>query len=180
MYRVVIADDEVLIRMYIREILENNGYEVVGEAEDGLDAIAVCRQKKPVMTGLEATKVINEDKLAGFVIILTAYRDKEITDQAVNTDVMGYIVKPVDEDTLIPSVKIAIHNYNQREIMAKEFHKTQEALDDRKYLDRAKGLVMERKKMSEKEAYTYIRSLSMDKGISMTELSKMLLKAYEG
>ena len=189
MYRVVIADDEVLIRMYIREILENNGYEVVGEAEDGLDAIAVCRQKKldfvimdinmPVMTGLEATKVINEDKLAGFVIILTAYRDKEIADQAVNTDVMGYIVKPVDEDTLIPSVKIAIHNYNQREIMAKEFHKTQEALDDRKYLDRAKGLVMERKKMSEKEAYTYIRSLSMDKGISMTELSKMLLKAYE-
>ena len=92
MYRVVIADDEVLIRMYIREILENNGYEVVGEAEDGLDAIAVCRQKKPdfvimdinmpVMTGLEATKVINEDKLAGFVIILTAYRDKEIADQA--------------------------------------------------------------------------------------------------
>lgn len=163
MYRVVIADDEVLIRMYIREILENNGYEVVGEAEDGLDAITVCRQKKP-----------------DFVIILTAYRDKEITDQAVNTDVMGYIVKPVDEDTLIPSVKIAIHNYNQREIMAKEFHKTQEALDDRKYLDRAKGLVMERKNMSEKEAYTYIRSLSMDKGISMTELSKMLLKAYEG
>ena len=69
--------------------------------------------------------MINEDKLAGFVIILTAYRDKEIIDQAVNTDVMGYIVKPVDEDTLIPSVKIAIHNYNQREIMAKEFHKTQ-------------------------------------------------------
>lgn len=192
MYRVVIADDEVLIRMYIREILENNGYEVVGEAEDGLDAIAVCRQKKPdfvimdinmpVMTGLEATKVINEDKLAGFVIILTAYRDKEIADQAVNTDVMGYIVKPVDEDTLIPAVKIAIHNYKQREAMAKEkeFHKTQEALDDRKYLDRAKGLVMERKNMSEKEAFTYIRSLSMDKGISMTELSKMLLKAYEG
>lgn len=186
MYRVVIADDEVLIRMYIREILENNGYEVVGEAEDGLDAIAVCRQKKPdfvimdinmpVMTGLEATKVINEDKLAGFVIILTAYRDKEIADQAVNTDVMGYIVKPVDE----PAVKIAIHNYKQREAMAKEFHKTQEALDDRKYLDRAKGLVMERKNMSEKEAFTYIRSLSMDKGISMTELSKMLLKAYEG
>lgn len=163
MYRVVIADDEVLIRMYIREILENNGYEVVGEAEDGLDAIAVCRQKKP-----------------DFVIILTAYRDKEIADQAVNTDVMGYIVKPVDEDTLIPTVKIAIHNYKQREAMAKEFHKTQEALDDRKYLDRAKGLVMERKNMSEKEAFTYIRSLSMDKGISMTELSKMLLKAYEG
>ena len=162
MYRVVIADDEVLIRMYIREILENNGYEVVGEAEDGLDAIAVCRQKKPdfvimdinmpVMTGLEATKVINEDKLAGFVIILTAYRDKEITDQAVNTDVMGYIVKPVDEDTLIPSVKIAIHNYNQRERLCEEFTRHRKFLDDRKYLDRSKGLVMERKKMSEKRS----------------------------
>lgn len=165
MYRVVIADDEVLIRMYIREILENNGYEVVGEAEDGLDAIAVCRQKKPdfvimdinmpVMTGLEATKVINEDKLAGFVIILTAYRDKEIADQAVNTDVMGYIVKPVDEDTLIPAVKIAIHNYKQREAMAKEFHKTQEALDDRKYLDRASPILNSEKKVIGALTYEY-------------------------
>lgn len=131
MYRVVIADDEVLIRMYIREILENNGYEVVGEAEDGLDAIAVCRQKKPdfvimdinmpVMTGLEATKVINEDKLAGFVIILTAYRDKEIVDQAVNTDVMGYIVKPVDEDTLIPAVKIASITISREKLWRRSF-----------------------------------------------------------
>ena len=137
MYRVVIADDEVLIRMYIREILENNGYEVVGEAKErsGCDrsvqtekaGFVIMDINMPVMTGLEATKVINEDKLAGFVIILTAYRDKEIADQAVNTDVMGYIVKPVDEDTLIPAVKIAIHNYKQREAMAKEFHKTQEA-----------------------------------------------------
>ena len=81
MYKVVIADDEVLIRMYIREILENNGFEVVGEAEDGLDAITVCKQKHPdfvimdvnmpVMTGLEAARVIHEDKLAGFVMILT-------------------------------------------------------------------------------------------------------------
>ena len=110
MYKVVIADDEVLIRMYIREILENNGFEVVGEAEDGLDAITVCKQKHPdfvimdvnmpVMTGLEAARVIHEDKLAGFVMILTAYRDKEIADQAVDMDVMGYIVKPVDEEML--------------------------------------------------------------------------------
>ena len=187
--QILIVDDSHMNREILTVILEEE-YRIL-EATNGEECIDLLKLygtgislilldiNMPVMTGLEATKVINEDKLAGFVIILTAYRDKEITDQAVNTDVMGYIVKPVDEDTLIPSVKIAIHNYNQREIMAKEFHKTQEALDDRKYLDRAKGLVMERKKMSEKEAYTYIRSLSMDKGISMTELSKMLLKAYE-
>lgn len=189
MYKVVIADDEVLIRMYIREILENNGFEVVGEAEDGLDAITVCKQKHPdfvimdvnmpVMTGLEAARVIHEDNLAGFVMILTAYRDKEIADQAVDIDVMGYIVKPVDEDTLMPAVKIALNNYRQWEEMKREFSRTREALDDRKYLDRAKGMIMDQRQLSEQDAYAYLRHLSMDKGISMTELAKMLLKAYE-
>lgn len=189
MCKVVVADDEVLIRMYIREILENNGFEVVGEAEDGLDAITICKQthpdfvimdvNMPVMTGLEAAKVIHEDKLAGFVIILTAYRDREIAEQAIDMDVMGYIVKPVDEDTFMPAVKIALHNYRQRKDMEKEFSRTREALDDRKYLDRAKGMIMDQKQMSEQNAYAYLRRLSMDKGVSMTELAKLLLKAYE-
>lgn len=189
MYRVVVVDDEVLIRMYIREILESNGYEVVGEAEDGLAAITVCMEQHPdfvimdinmpVMTGLEAAKVINEEKLAGFVIVLTAYRDKEIAEQAVNVDVMGYVVKPVDEDMLIPAVKIALNKYKQMQEIEKEFMKTKDALDDRKYVDRAKGIIMERKKVTENEAYTYIRKLAMDKGSSMAEIAKILLKAYE-
>lgn len=189
MYRVVIVDDEVLIRMFIREILENNGYEVVGEAEDGLSAITVCREQHPdfvimdinlpIMTGLEATKVINEENLAEFVIVLTAYRDKEIAEEAVNIDIMGYIVKPVDEDTLIPAIKIALNKHRQIQEMERECSKTKEALDDRKYVDRAKGMIMERKQMTEKEAYTYIRKLAMDKGNSMAEISKILIKAYE-
>ena len=188
MYRVVVVDDEVLIRMYIREILERNGYEVVGEAEDGLDAINICREKQPdfvlmdismpVLGGLEATKVITEEKLAGFTIILTAYRDKEIAKKAVDTDVMGYIVKPVDEDTLLPAIEIALNKWNQIKKMEKEVGKTKEALDDRKFVDRAKGLLMERRKMTEKDAYVYIRKLAMDKGNSMVEISKTLLKAY--
>ena len=188
MYRVVVVDDEVLIRMYIREILERNGYEVVGEAEDGLDAINICREKRPdfvlmdismpVLSGLEATKVITEEKLAGFTIILTAYRDKEIAKKAVDTDVMGYIVKPVDEDTLLPAIEIALNKWNQIKKMEKEVGKTKEALDDRKFVDRAKGLLMERRKMTEKDAYVYIRKLAMDKGNSMVEISKTLLKAY--
>ena len=188
MYRVVVVDDEVLIRMYIREILERNGYEVVGEAEDGLDAINICREKRPdfvlmdismpVLSGLEATKVITEEKLAGFTIILTAYRDREIAKKAVDTDVMGYIVKPVDEDTLLPAIEIALNKWNQIKKMEREVGKTKEALDDRKFVDRAKGLLMERRKMTEKDAYVYIRKLAMDKGNSMVEISKTLLKAY--
>ena len=121
---------------------------------------------------LEAAKVINEEKLAGFIIILTAYRDKDIAKQAVDIDVMGYIVKPVDEDVLIPAIEIALNKYRQIKKMEKEFDKTKEALDDRKYVDRAKGLLMERRKMTEKEAYVYIRKLAMDKGNSMVEIAK--------
>lgn len=186
--RAVIADDEVLIRMYIREILENNGYEVAGEAEDGMDAVTVCREQRPdfvimdinmpVMTGLEAARVIREDGLAGFVVVLTAYRDKEIAEQAVDLDVMGYVVKPVDEDTLIPAVRIAEKKYLQLEEIRQEYNKTKETLSDRKYVDRAKGLIMERRNMTEKEAFSYIRKLSMDKGKTMAETAKILLKAY--
>ena len=86
----------------------------------------------------------------------------------------------VDEDTLMPAVKIALNNYRHQEEMKREFSRTREALDDRKYLDRAKGMIMDQKQLSEQDAYAYLRHLSMDKGISMTELSKMLLKAYEG
>lgn len=186
--RAVIADDEVLIRMYIREILENNGYEVAGEAEDGMDAVTVCREQRPdfvimdinmpVMTGLEAARVIREESLAGFVVVLTAYRDKEIAEQAVDLDVMGYVVKPVDEDTLIPAVRIAEKKYLQLEEIRQEYNKTKETLSDRKYVDRAKGLIMERRNMTEKEAFSYIRKLSMDKGKTMAETAKILLKAY--
>ena len=186
--RAVIADDEVLIRMYIREILENNGYEIAGEAEDGMDAVTVCREQRPdfvimdinmpVMTGLEAARVIREESLAGFVVVLTAYRDKEIAEQAVDLDVMGYVVKPVDEDTLIPAVRIAEKKYLQLEEIRQEYNKTKETLSDRKYVDRAKGLIMERRNMTEKEAFSYIRKLSMDKGKTLAETAKILLKAY--
>lgn len=186
--RGVIADDEVLIRMYIREILENNGYEVAGEAEDGMDAVTICREQKPdfvimdinmpVMTGLEAARVINEEQLAGFIIVLTAYRDREIAEEAVNMDIMGYIVKPVDEDSLIPAIKIAQNKHHQIKEMEREFSRTKETLNDRKYVERAKGIIMERRNLTEKEAFSYIRRLAMDKGKTMAEVAKMLLKAY--
>ena len=188
MYRVVVVDDEVLIHMYVREILENNGYEVVGVAEDGLDAINVCREQRPdfvimdiripVLSGLEATKMIIEEKLAGFVIMLTACRDRNIAQKAVDIGAMGYIVKPVCEDSLLPAVEIAINEYKRFQAMEKEVIKAKESLDDRKFVDRAKGILMERKKMTENEAYTYLRKLAMDKEKSIGEVSKILIKAF--
>lgn len=93
-------------------------------------------------------------------------------------DIMGYIVKPVDEDTLIPAIKIAQNKYKQIEEMEREFSRTKETLNDRKYVDRAKGIIMERRNMTEKEAFSYIRRLAMDKGKPMAEIAKTLLKAY--
>lgn len=187
MYRVVIADDEVIIRMYISEILTNNGFEVVGEAEDGLDAMNICREKHPdfvimdvnmpILGGLEVAKVINEQNLADFIIILTAYRDKDIVKKAVDIGVMGYVVKPVDEDSLIPAIEVAIDKYKQVAEMKKELVKLQETLNGRKYLDRAKGLLMDQRHLTENEAYAYIRKLAMDKGMPIVDVAKTLINA---
>ena len=102
MYSVVVADDEPIVRLYLEELLSNNGYEVVGSVADGYDAIELCRRVRPdfvildinmpVISGLDAAKIINEEELAGFTLILTAYRDKAIACQAAEAEVMGYIV----------------------------------------------------------------------------------------
>ena len=188
MERVVIVDDEMLTRLYLREILESNDFDVVGEAGDGLDAVTVCRKlhpdfiildiNMPVMNGLEAARIITNEKLAGFVMLLTAYRDREITEKISSLDVMGYLVKPVDEYSLIPAIRIALNKYHQLAHIEQEYAKTKEALDGRKYLDRAKGMIMDTQHLSEHDAYAYLRKLAMDKGLSLTELSRLLLQAH--
>ena len=132
----------------------------------------------PVMNGLEAARIITNEKLAGFVMLLTAYRDREITEKISSLDVMGYLVKPVDEYSLIPAIRIALNKYHQLAHIEQEYAKTKEALDGRKYLDRAKGMIMETQHLSEHDAYAYLRKLAMDKGLSLTELSRLLLQAH--
>ncbi|MDR0923272.1 MAG: response regulator [Hungatella sp.] len=187
MYRVVIADDEPLIRMYVKEILESNGYCVVGDAGDGYDAIDLCRKTKPdfaildvkmpVLDGLEAANVINHEKLADFTLLLTAYRDKSIASKAVSADVMGCIIKPIDEDTLIPAVEIAISKHKKIQKLGSECDKAKNALEERKYVDRAKGILMEKRKMTEKTAYEYMRKVAMDKGCAIANIAKTIIRA---
>ena len=180
MFRIVIADDEPIIKMDVREILELNGYSV--------EAIEVCRNtlpdlvlmdiKMPVLDGLKAVEIIHEQKLARCVLMLTAYNEKSMLEQAKNADVMGYLIKPVDENSLIPAIEIALAKQSKIEKMNREFEKTRTALESRKYIDRAKGILMETKKMSELEAYNYMRKVAMDQECTIARIAQTIILSY--
>lgn len=189
MYRVLIADEDRQTRIQVREILEKNGYEVVGEAADGLEAVMICRRIKPdfvimdldlpVMTGLEAVRVIYQEKLTGFVLILTACHNKDRMHQAVQEHIMGYLIKPVDESALLGAIEVAFCQEESFMQAVQECKKTRKALDDRKYIERAKGILMESRKLSENEAYSWLRRQAMDKEQTMAEVARVLLKAFD-
>lgn len=189
MYRVVVADDDRKTCKWVMEFLQNNGYQVVGEAADGLEAVMVCRRERPdfvimdlsmpVMTGLEAIRVIRREKLAGFIIVLTSCRNKALLHQAAQENIMGYLVKPVEESALLGAVEVALCQEDHILKTERECEKTKKALEDRKYIEKAKGLLMEHRKLSENEAYSYIRRQAMDKEQTMAEIARILLMAYK-
>lgn len=116
--RVVIADDEPITRMDLKELLSEEGYQVVGEAADGFDAVEACKQsrpdlvlmdiKMPLLDGLSAAKILFEENLADTVMMLTAYSEREFVDEAKHIGVAGYLVKPIDEKSLVPSIELAV------------------------------------------------------------------------
>jgi len=184
-YRAVIADDEPVIKMDIKEILETNGYEVAGEALDGFEAVQQCRLHKPdfvimdikmpLLDGLKAAEIINREKLSNCVLLLTAYSDKSMAVQASKADVMGYLVKPIDENALIPAIEVALQKRSKIEKINTEYEKAKKALESRKLLDRAKGLLMDSRGMSEMEAYQYIRKVAMDKECTIGQVAEMII-----
>lgn len=172
--------------MYIKEILELNGYDVTGDAGDGMAAVNLCQEKKPdfaildmrmpVMNGLQAAAVINREKLACFTLLLTAYSDKSIAKDAVDANVMGCIIKPVDENILIPSIEIAVNEYKKMHKLLQKSQKAKTALLEREYVDKAKSVLMQKRKVSEKSAYDYMRRVAMDKGCTISEVAKLILR----
>lgn len=183
--RVVIIDDEPITRMDLREILQNQGYRVMGEAADGFDAIELCRQympdvvlldiKMPLLDGLSAAKIIYEENLAGTIILLTAYNEQEFIEGAKRNGVCGYLVKPIDETQLIPNIEIAMARNNEFLKLRKEFEKVSERLENRRLIEQAKGIVMSKNGICEQDAYNYIRKLSQMKNISMKRVSEIIL-----
>ncbi|MCP4117270.1 MAG: response regulator [Desulfobacteraceae bacterium] len=183
--KIVIADDEPITRMDVREILENAGYTVLGEASDGFDAVELCKKfnpdlvlldiKMPLLDGLKASRIIREQKLAKGVLLITAYSGKEFVDQAKEAGVMGYVVKPIREESLLPMVEVAIAKGEELDKMAQEIDRAKDQLESRKLIEKAKGVLMKEKNISEEEAFQMIRKIGMDKRCSMKEIAKIIL-----
>lgn len=184
--RVLIADDDPIIRLDLKQMLENLGYEVVSEAGDGQQALDQARETKPdicildvkmpVMDGIEVVKVLTEENIAP-AILLTAYSDHELVDRAKEAGVFAYLVKPFKPSDLPPAIEIARSRYEQNSHLTKEVGSLAERLEARKLVDRAKGIIMDQQKVSEAEAYRRIQQQSMNLRKSMREVAEAIILA---
>jgi response regulator NasT len=185
---VVIADDEPIARMDLKELLKNAEYNVVAEAADGFEAVEVCKRhhpdlvlmdiKMPALDGITATRIIHDEHLADTVILLSAYGEKYFIDDAKSAGADGYLVKPIDERALIPSIELAVERRRTLMKAKRDMEKISQRLKNRSIIEKAKGLLMNQGRMTEQEAYDYMRHLSRDKSLSMRRLSEVILKKH--
>jgi AmiR/NasT family two-component response regulator len=182
--RLVIADDESIIRMNLKETLVGLGYLVIGEAGDGVSVINLARElrpdlvvmdiKMPKLDGIQAAKVLTEERIAP-VLLLTAYSDRELVDRAREAGVVSYVVKPFRDAELLPAIEIALARYNEFREMDKQINDLKESLETRKLVDRAKGILMDTQGLKEQEAFRKIQQLSMNSRKSMREVAQAIL-----
>lgn len=185
MRKIIVVDDEPITRMDICEILREANYDVVAEAGDGFDAIEQSRKykpdfvimdiKMPILDGLKAAKVITKEKLSRGVVLLTAYSSKDFIEEAKNIGIIGYIVKPIDEKSFIPNLEIIFNKQEEFKELEKKYLKTSQKLEDRKKIDIAKSILMKTRDFTEKEAYEYIRTLSMNKRCDMGKIANIII-----
>lgn len=184
--KVLVVDDEALIRMDVREMLTEAGHTVLGEANCGEDGITKARElrpdfvimdvKMPGMGGIAAAKVIMEENIAP-VLLLTAYSQEDIVKKANDAGVMAYLVKPIREEQLFPAMNVAYERFQDMKSLEGELDKLRENLETRKLLDRAKGIIMDTYKLTEQEAYRKLQQYCMNKRISMRELAESIVRA---
>lgn len=184
--RILIADDEPIIRLDLRQMLESLGYEVVAEAGDGKQAVELAREQKPdvcildvkmpVMDGIEAVDIITDENIAP-TILLTAYSDKELIERAKAAGVFAYLVKPFKPSDLAPTIEVARARFDQNVILGKEVANLQDRLDARKSIDRAKGILMDSHQLNEAEAYRRIQIQSMNLRKTMKEVADAIILA---
>jgi two-component system, response regulator PdtaR len=186
--RLVIADDESIIRMNLKETLVSLDYLVVGEAGDGVSVINLARElrpdlvlmdiKMPKLDGIQAAKVLTEERISP-VLLLTAYSDRQLVDRAREAGVVNYIVKPFREAELLPAIEIAMARYQEFLVMDREIRDLKETLETRKIVERAKGVLMDKHGLKETEAFRKIQQLSMNTRKSMKEIAQAILLADE-
>ncbi|MFN8468877.1 MAG: response regulator [Caldilineaceae bacterium] len=186
--RVIIADDESLIRMDLREMLTNQGYLVVGEVGDGRSAVNLARElrpdivimdiKMPDMDGIEAAKIMTEERIAP-VLLLSAYSQQELVQRARQAGVAGYLVKPFRESDLPPAIEVALARFSEFRAMEREVDTLQDALETRKAVDRAKGILMDTQGLSETEAFRKIQKMSMNNRKPMRAVAEAIILAHQ-
>ena len=176
--RIVVAEDEAIIRMDLVEMLTESGYQVVGQASNGLEAIELVKEKKPDLAILDVKMPLLDGISAAEeiihiapVLMLTAFSQKELVERARDAGVMAYVVKPFSVTDLIPAMEIAMSRHKQMISLASEVADLQERLETRKLIDRAKGILMAALNLSEPEAFSWIQRAAMDRRMSMKEVA---------
>ena len=186
--RVIIADDESLIRMDLREMLTNLGYLVVGEVADGRSAVNQARElrpdvvimdiKMPDMDGIEAATMLTEERIAP-VVLLSAYSQRDLVQRAREAGVVAYLVKPYREEELSPAIEVALARFAEFKDLQKQVSDLQEALETRKLVDRAKGILMDKQGLTEAEAFRKIQKMSMDNRKPMKDVAEAIILAHQ-
>lgn len=186
--RVVIADDDPIIRMDLREMLTGMGYSVEGEAGDGKTIVNMARKdhpdlvimdiRMPELDGIEAARILSTERIAP-VLLLTAYSEPDLVQRAAQAGVIGYLVKPFREAQLGPAIEVTLARFKEFEDVTKELGDVKEALEARKMIERAKGILMSRSGLSESDAFRRIQKHSMDTRKTMREVAEAIVLASE-
>lgn len=185
--RIVVAEDETLIRLDLVEMLREQGYDVVGEASNGEQAVALAEQlqpdvvimdvKMPVLDGLSAAEQIHDAGLCP-VIMLTAFSQAELVERARDAGVMAYVVKPFSADDLRPAIEIAHSRWQELKALEAEVADLGDRLETRKLVDRAKGVLMSQLKLSEADSFRWIQKTAMDRRLGMREVADAVIKGF--
>ncbi len=184
--RILLAEDETIIRLDLRERLENFGHRIVADVADGQTAVNLAREmrpdvvvmdiKMPFLDGISAAAQLTRDAVAP-VVLVTAFSDRELVDQAIGAGVMAYVLKPIRDSDLMPAIGVAVSRFREYRLLTKEVDDLNERLETRKLIERAKGLLMSKHSIAEQDAFQRIQRLSMDRRIPMKQVAKALLLA---
>jgi two-component system, response regulator PdtaR len=183
--RVLVAEDEALIRLDLVEMLREENYEVVGEAGDGEEAVRLARElnpdlvildvKMPKMDGIEAASVIAGERIAP-VVILTAFSQRDLVERARDAGAMAYLVKPFAKRDLVPAIELAMSRFSEVQALEHEVAGLNERLETRKAIERAKGLLMTKQGLSEPEAFRWVQRTAMDRRTTMKAVAQAVIE----
>ena len=182
--RIVLAEDEAIIRLDLRESLQEEGYEVVGDVGRGDKAVemvealrpdvAIFDIKMPGISGLEAAKIVSDKKICP-VVMLTAFSQREIIEQARDAGALAYLVKPFQKTDLVPAIELAIARFAELRSLSGEVAALGAQLETRKLIDRAKGVLLDKHRLSESDAFAFIQSMAMSQRMKMGDIAEQII-----